>query len=77
MPEPWPSRRSLRPLALPLATFAVATRYVRSTSTPAVAGQRSTAGFSLQVGDYCSSRSVAPKAKTASECGEVPDVGTM
>jgi hypothetical protein len=49
----------------------------RFTSTPAVAGQRSLAGFSLQVGDYCSSGSVAPKAKTASECGEVPVSATV
>jgi hypothetical protein len=52
-------------------------RYDRFTSTPAVAGQRSPAGFSLQVGDYCSSVSVAPKAKSASECGEVPVSATV
>ena len=37
------------PAFRPTATHAAAIYYVRFTSTPAVAGQRSTAGFSLQV----------------------------
>ena len=50
----------------------VAIRNDRSSSTPAVARQRSTAGF------YCRSVTIAPlapyvpKAKSASECSEVP-----
>jgi hypothetical protein len=40
-----------------------AVRDVRFTSTPAVAGQRSTAGFSLQVGNDCSSGSVCSESQ--------------
>ena len=62
-----PSRGALRRRAIrPTGTCSAAICYARSTSTPtvpftstpAVAGQRSTAGFSLQVGYDCSSGSV-------------------
>jgi hypothetical protein len=34
VPEPWPSRRSLRPLAVPLATFTVAAASVSALTVP-------------------------------------------
>ena len=54
-----PCTRAFRPIEASKATV----QYVRSTSTPAVAGQRSPAGFSLQVGSDCSSGSVCSEGE--------------
>ena len=69
-----PCRSTLRPFEPSKAAVC----YGRNTSTSAVAGQRSTAGFSVQAGNDCSSAPYTPpKAKTASECGEVPIIPTI
>jgi hypothetical protein len=47
----FPGRTAIRPTEGSKAAVC----YVRNTSTPAVTGQRSTAGFSLQIGNDCSS----------------------
>ena len=40
VPEPWPTRRSLRPLAVPLATFTVAAARVSALKAPTPSLQR-------------------------------------
>jgi hypothetical protein len=71
----FPERRLKLGIApTPISTAAL--RYDRLTSTPAVAGQRSTAGFSLQVGSDCSSGSVCSEGEDRFERGEVPAEGT-
>ena len=46
-----------------VGTIKAVNRNDRFTSTPAVAGQRSPAGFSLQVGSDCSSGSVCSEGE--------------